>query len=69
MFYFVNFIEVKSKNAVVWDFKPRLGQASLYNILRDFTLSKKATQFAGGRINLRFCAVFSLCGEPALNLL
>ena len=52
MFYFVNFIEVKSKNAVVWDFKPRLGQASRYNILRDFTLSKKATQFAGGRINL-----------------
>nr|WP_314470779.1 hypothetical protein [uncultured Campylobacter sp.] len=46
-----------------------MGQASRYNILRDFTLSKKATQFAGGRINLRFCATFSLCGEPALNLL
>ncbi|WP_314989695.1 hypothetical protein [uncultured Campylobacter sp.] len=46
-----------------------MGQASCYKILRDFTLSKKVTQFAGGRINLRFCAAFSLCGETALNLL
>lgn len=47
MLYFVNFIEVKSKNAVVWDFKPRLGQASRYNILRYFSLSQ--TDIACGR--------------------